>query len=78
MGIKLKDGLEKEFFGISENSIKVYFHKIQMQILGFDKPFEALVGFTKSEGVAALLGQSDVFQKYKITLERKKETIEIT
>lgn len=77
LGIKLTDGLEKEFFGISEKSIKVYFHKIQMQITGFDKPFDALVGFTKSDGVAALLGQADFFENYKITFDRKKEIIEI-
>ncbi len=77
LGIKLEDGLAKEFFGISEKSIKVYFHKIQMQIPGLDKPFDALVGFTKSNGVSALLGQADFFEKYKITFERKKETIEI-
>ena len=77
LGIKLEDGLEKEFFGISEKSIKVYFHKIKMQAPGFDMPFEALIGFTKSNGVGALLGQADFFQRYKITFDRKKESIEI-
>lgn len=77
LGIKFEDGLEKEFFGISEKSIKVYFHKVQMQIPGFDKPFEALVGFTRSNGVSALLGQADFFERYKITFDRRKEMIEI-
>lgn len=57
--------------------MKFSYKKVQMQIPGFDKPFEALIGFTKSNGVSVLLGQADFFQRYKITFDRKKEAIEI-
>lgn len=77
LGIKLKDGLKQEYFGISGHKIQAYFHKVKLQLVDSPDSLELAVGFTESDGVGALLGQADFFQAHKITFERHKGRIEI-
>ncbi|MGE5444512.1 MAG: retropepsin-like aspartic protease [Ignavibacteriales bacterium] len=78
LGIDLESGKRKQFFGITEQGIDVYFHKIRLQIRGFSDSIELEVGFTNSKGVGAILGQAGFFENYHIKFERDKEQVEIT
>jgi hypothetical protein len=75
--IDLKTGRKQELFGVSGHSIEVYFHKINLQVIGSKKFIGAEVGFTHSTTLPALLGQADFFQHYQIKFERYREQIEI-
>lgn len=77
LGIDVEAGRKEQFFGISRDGIDVYFHKIKLQVIGLPEIIELEVGFTYSEGVAAILGQSGFFENYHIKFERDKERIEI-
>jgi hypothetical protein len=77
LGIDLKTGLKSEFFGVSGHGIDVYFHEVDLQVVGSPTAIKLAVGFTESPGVGALLGQADFFQHHQIKFERYKERIEI-
>jgi hypothetical protein len=78
LGIDLQQGEHRQFFGVSEVPIDVYFHPIQFSIAGHKKAVEMEVGFTESSRVVGILGQRDFFEQYKVTFERYRECIEIT
>lgn len=78
LGIDVEAGRKEKFFGISADSIEVYFHKIKLQIRGLSEIIKIEVGFTDSKGVGAILGQNGFFENYHIKFERDKERVEIT
>ncbi|MEK7181087.1 MAG: retropepsin-like aspartic protease [Patescibacteria group bacterium] len=79
LGIDLVAGRKQTFFGISSGpGIEVYIHPIRLQVVGASETFEIEAGFTESQGVGAILGQSGFFDRYHIKFERDKERIEIT
>jgi hypothetical protein len=57
LGLDLKSGENREFFGVSGHSIQAYFHPIKLLIVGTSEPINLVVGFTSSPGVGALLGR---------------------
>lgn len=77
LGICIEKGKRQRYFGISEESIEVFFHRIRLQIIGSSEIIELEVGFTDSKGVGAILDQSGFFDNYHIKFERDKERIEI-
>jgi len=78
LGIDLKAGRFQEFAGIAAGStIDVCFHPIQLQIQGFSNGIDYEAGFTESDWVGALLGQSGFFDHYLITFQRYKGRFEI-
>lgn len=77
LGIELERGKHQEFIGIAEARIDVYFHPINLQVAGDARLIEMNVGFTRSNSVGALLGQSDFFEEYQVIFERYKEKFEL-
>jgi|ERR1043166_876506 predicted aspartyl protease len=77
LGLDLTSGIKQEFFGISGHAVEAYFHLVKFQIVGSTDEHEIAIGFTDSDGVGALLGQSDFFQRHQIKFERYKEQMEI-
>jgi len=77
LSIDLKTGLKHQFFGISGHAIDAYFHEINLQVVGLNKPIKVAVAFTESPGISALLGQADFFQHHQIKFERYKERMDI-
>jgi predicted aspartyl protease len=77
LGLDLTSGIKQEFFGISGHSVEAYFHLVKFQIIGSAVEQEIAIGFTDSDGVGALLGQSDFFQRHQVKFERYKEQMEI-
>ncbi len=78
LGIDLEAGRRTRFFGVSGDPIDVYFHPVQLQVVGAGEPVEMEVGFTNARGVAALLGQTGFFDHFRVTFERDKEQVEVT
>lgn len=78
LGISLKDAQKEEFFGIAADAkVTAYIHKVKVQVEGAGDSINIDVGFTDSEGVGAILGQSGFFDHYNIRFERSKEQIEL-
>jgi hypothetical protein len=77
LGIELKKGRQQKFFGIAGAGIDVYFHKVKLKLVGGAESIVIDAGFTESNGVGAILGQSDFFEHYQIKFERYKERLEI-
>jgi hypothetical protein len=78
LDIDIVSGRKEKFFGISGEGIDVYFHKVQIQIIGSSESIGIEAGFTDSKGVGAILGQAGFFENYHIKFERDKERVEIT
>lgn len=78
LGLEVEKGRPQKFFGIAEVGIDVYFHTIELQIVGTQDSIRIEAGFTHSKGVGAILGQSGFFDDHHIKFERDKERIEIT
>jgi hypothetical protein len=76
--IDYKQGPSKEFSGISGPQAKVtaYFHQVHLTVSRLSS-IDLDVGFTDSDGVGALLGQSGSFDGFEITFQRFKDTIDI-
>jgi hypothetical protein len=79
LGIDVKAGRLKRFAGISaEHFVDAYMHTIQMEVQGFSEKIDLEVGFTDSEWVYGILGQSGLFQNYRVTFERFRGRFEVT
>jgi len=78
LGLDLRSGREQTYHGISGgNGITAFVHSIEMQIQGAPEVVKLQAAFTESEGVGAILGQSDFFDFYHIRFEKDKDRIEI-
>ncbi len=78
LGIPIKEGETLDFFGITKIPVKVYLHKIKLQVLGIDHLIEISAGFTEASGVVAILGQEGFFDNFRIKFEKDHNVIEIT
>lgn len=76
LGINLTDGLQQHFSGIT-GQMDAYFHEVKLELIGLPQPITIAVAFGKMEGVRAILGQADFFQRHKVTFERYAERITI-
>jgi len=69
--------LEKEYFGIGEQTIVGYIHAVEFQIQGFSEWIEMEAGFLDSKLPYPLLGQSGFFDNYEVILKRYRGRFEI-
>lgn len=78
LGMDWKNGRPQDFYGIAEGAaIKAYMHGIKLQIQGFSESIDVEAGFTDSNEVDGLLGQSGFFDNYRITFERYRGRFEV-
>ena len=79
LGIYVQVGRLKRFAGIAAGHfVDAYIHAVQMQIQGFSEKIDLEAGFTDSEWVYGLLGQSGFFANYRVTFERYRGRFEVT
>jgi predicted aspartyl protease len=76
LGVDLKSGTEKEYYGIGGQSVKGYVHEIQLQIHGFNELINIEAGFIESLPIS-LLGQTGFFDNYQVTLMRYRGRFEV-
>jgi hypothetical protein len=77
LGIDLMSGRKQTFFGIAQGmGVDAYFHTVSLQVLG-GSPIEMEIGFTESNGVGALLGQTGFFDAFIVRFEKAKERFEL-
>ncbi len=77
LDIPIKEGKHLPVFGISSEGI-AYFHEVTLEIGGLGH--KCLVGFSydfDKMGKPPLLGHEGFFDRYEVTFNQKKETIEI-
>jgi hypothetical protein len=78
LGIDIRNTtLVKDYFGIDGQSIPGYVHTVQFQIQGFAEWIELDAGFLESTLPYPLLGQSDFFDNYEVTLKRYRGRFEV-
>ncbi|MEA3343671.1 MAG: aspartyl protease family protein [archaeon] len=75
LGIKLEDG-KKDYVTVGDGSqIIVYIHEVKVKIGG--KEFAATIGFSRRLGIGFnILGQKDVFEKFKICFDKTDKIVE--
>ena len=77
LGIEIESGTYKEFEGIA-GSLEAYMHDVELQIQDFSERVQIVAGFTESEGVDAILGQTGFFENYRICFDRRRGKMEIS
>lgn len=77
VGLKITEGVPRNFTGIEGGMVQMYLHKVRIQVVGASRSMEVVAGFSESSGIAVILGQEGFFDAYKITFHRAKDRIEI-
>lgn len=79
LGIDIQSGKKLEFFGVTGEKESAYFHEITINIAGRDK--HCYCGFSElnnSKLPYGILGQKGFFDMFKITMDYKKNRIELS
>jgi len=76
LGIDVKSGREKTYYGIGGHKVVGHLHTIQLQIQGFSELVDLEVAFTDGNDLS-LLGQTGFFDNYQVTFERYKGRFQI-
>lgn len=79
LGIDIKSGKKLEFFGVTGQKETAYFHEISINIVGYDK--QCYCGFSEFDNSKlpyGILGQRGFFEMFKITMDYRKNRIELT
>ena len=77
LGIPLEKGELNEMTVGDGNTLKVYLHKLKVQIAG--EEFVATIGFSKGIGTGFnIVGIKDIFDKFIICFHQKEKYIEFT
>lgn len=76
LGIDMKSGVEKVYYGIGGQSVTGYIHELQMQVLGFNEWIDIEAGFIEELPIS-LLGQSGFFDYYQVTFMRYRGRFEV-
>jgi len=77
LGLNIEKGRLEDITGIEGIRTPVWIHNITFQIVGSDHQIFMPVGFTKSPGVFAILGQEGFFDAFRIKFERDHNVVEI-
>ncbi len=77
IGLRLTKNISENFGGIEGGIIEGFLHRVNLQVIGMDKEIGLLAGFVSSSGVAAILGQEDFFDNFRIKFERDHGIIEV-
>jgi hypothetical protein len=75
--IDIMSGKKIPITGIYGSPVDVYFHSLEMQVVGLQNRNSVEVGFVYSDNIGGLLGQSGFFDNHKIIFEKSKDTVEI-
>ncbi len=75
LGLKLEKG-EENYVTVGDGSqIKVYIHRVKVEIAG--QEFEATIGFSRHLGIGFnIIGRLDVFSKFRICFDEKEKLVE--
>jgi len=77
LGIPIEKGELSEMTVGDGNTLKVYLHKIKVQIA--DEEFFATIGFSKGIGIGFnIVGTRDIFDKFIICFHQKERYIQFT
>ncbi len=79
LGLNIKNGKKLEFFGVTGEKESAYFHEITINVGGHDK--HCYCGFSElnnSKLPYGILGQRGFFDMFKITMDYRKNRIELT
>lgn len=76
IGLKVEDGPTTEHLGVGGQKVSSHFHYIFLEVGGHK--FPAYVGFSDQvQPKPGLLGISGFFDKFKVTFDIRRETMEI-
>jgi hypothetical protein len=76
LGIDVRGGMEKKYYGVGGMEVTGYLHAIQLQVQGFSEVIDLEVAFTYDHDVA-ILGQTGFFDSYQVIFERYKGRFQI-
>ena len=77
LGLTTDIGESRKIRGIEGTDVLVYFHTVELQVVGTPEKIKMAVGFADSPGIDAILGQSEFFMHFDIKFGRAKERIEL-
>ena len=76
LGIDVSSGQPRNFYGIANQEINGFRHKLQLRVTGFDHWIEVEAGFLNGN-VMPLLGQAGFFDNYQIVFERFNRSFQV-
>jgi len=75
LGLKLEDGKENYVTVGDGSQIKVYIHRVKVDLAG--QEFEATIGFSRHLGIGFnIIGRLDIFDKFKICFDESEKIVE--
>ena len=75
LGLELENGKEKDITVGDGFQIKVYQHKVKVDIA--DRKFTAIIGFSRQLGIGFnIIGRLDIFHKFKICFDESEQVVE--
>lgn len=77
LGIAIKSGEARTYFGLGGRSSTIFRHTIRLKITGLEQWNEIEVGFSEDNLAPPILGQNGFFSNYQIIFERYRYQIEI-
>jgi len=78
LDVDYKTGIHVRARGVSGKSLDVYYHEVDMEIVGMkDSKCKLLLGFMESANVGLLLGRLDFFDNFRITFDMMNYAFEI-
>lgn len=80
LGLDIKSGKKLEFFGVTGDKKVSYFHKVTLNIGGHDKVCYCgfAPDFTANKMPYGILGQKGFFEIFKVSMDYKKNRIELS
>lgn len=76
MGIDVRAGRPKTYFGIAQQASPGFMHAIQLKVTGIEQWITFEAGFVIAD-IPPLLGQTGFFETYQITFERFRYQFEV-
>jgi hypothetical protein len=77
LGIDVRSGAPKTYFGLAGQAAHGFRHTISLKVTGLDQWKGLEVGFIENDDVMPLLGQTGFFSNYQIIFERYRYQIEV-
>lgn len=75
LGLKLEDGKDKRITVGNGTQIKVYKHKVEVEIA--NQKFNATIGFSRELGIGFnIIGRLSIFEKFKICFDESEKIVE--
>jgi len=77
VGLDLSNASRQRFGGIGKDQVQVYTIDVGLGIIGMKEKVKIPIGFMENANIRALLGQEGFFDAFKITFDRRRDSIEI-